>query len=473
MKKDTEISLGNAKSYSKFQLNQKRSDEFSKVHSGNELRDVADSSNVSKYHEQKNTGLEAKKDDRFGTELESSLWTEAPLNHEKQRAHSGEIAKAYRSENEFTGSKLKPNSSKFLFNPEKRRAHSGETKNENHCEIEFFNPKMHSPKFPQMNKEMKKRTFTGEADNRSVTTELSATKVEPCSTKFLQNKEKKIGYFSESEESRKKTADLGITKIEPFASHGQPKQEQKISISGENHHRSTNVVKGMESLQAPLNLEKNISNVETAKNHPICTDRLPLIKHVQRKVKTTKYRSEIVDHHLPPLETPNKSVNHNFVTPSEACAMRRPFPRLTQTRTTTKTRSEINNEFQSKKILFTTPNSISCPLVSSLPDHSMDLLLDDSVNFTKSCPAPSNVPATTKLSPIKEIKDAKRSNDDLFSGDIKSKGDNKTINEQNVMEINGKSFMILKKIGSGGSSMVYLAQKRESEFAVKVICDNR
>lgn len=161
------------------------------------------------------------------------------------------------------------------------------------------------------------------------------------------------------------------------------------------------------------------------------------------------------------LETPIRQQPHNFVTPSIESAgvcWRLPSARVPHptSRTRTKTKSEILNEFQSKKILFTTPKTGHRPaVIPSRKNESLDLSSDDSVD------------KPTALMTTSAVENARKSIEKLFDS---SDSTEKVPDNRKVFVINGKQFVVNKKIGSGGSSAVYLVDARNSrkECAIKV-----
>lgn len=160
------------------------------------------------------------------------------------------------------------------------------------------------------------------------------------------------------------------------------------------------------------------------------------------------------------LETPIRPHPHNFVTPSvesTAVCWRLPSARVPHpSRTRTKTKSEILNEFQSKKILFTTPKTGNRrpAVIPSRKNESLDLSSDDSVD------KPTALMTTS-------VENAQLSIENIFDS-IDSAEEMPDIRK--VLVINGNHFMINKKIGSGGSSAVYLVEAKHSrkECAIKV-----
>lgn len=171
--------------------------------------------------------------------------------------------------------------------------------------------------------------------------------------------------------------------------------------------------------------------------------------------KTAEIVSSVIDDGL---ETPIRQQSHNFVTPSiesSAVCWRLPSARVPlSSRTQTKTKSEMLNEFQSKKILFTTPKTGHRPaIIPSRKNESFDLSSDDSVDKPTALMA-SVGHARLSVEKLFDVSDCAEEVPDI----------------RKVLVINGNQFMINKKIGSGGSSAVFLCEAKHSrkEYAIKV-----
>lgn len=201
-------------------------------------------------------------------------------------------------------------------------------------------------------------------------------------------------------------------------------------------------------------------------------------------------------------ETPNKL----FQIPS---ARRIPSShRLLSSNTSQKCRSVVDEEFRSQKILFTTPTAVPRPTFQLMSN----LGLDDSLNCYKSSPMATNLSAVKEVrnflkpkeqlnivdrvddaknppKPIQHVEETKQPlkridigksvnenhpSDNNFGVIIKPSQDGEGVagkeDKQSIIRINGKDFIIQKKIGQGGSSSVYLAEHKETklECALKV-----
>lgn len=149
-----------------------------------------------------------------------------------------------------------------------------------------------------------------------------------------------------------------------------------------------------------------------------------------------------------------------------------------------KCRTALENEFRSQKVLFTTPSAVSRPTIQMMSNINV---LDDSLQCYKSSPL-ANLPSKDERSVSKLVEQSQTltSNYALRPAD-KVDGMNETAecqplkpiaNDQSrenddgkkVLHINGKDFIIHQRIGSGGSSSVFLAERKDTklECALKV-----
>ncbi|XP_052891071.1 dual specificity protein kinase Ttk isoform X1 [Anopheles moucheti] len=179
---------------------------------------------------------------------------------------------------------------------------------------------------------------------------------------------------------------------------------------------------------------------------------------------------------------------HQFVTPRDKFPggqLRETGSKMFTSTTVRKSRNTIENEFKSQKVLFATPVVMARPPVNFLPD--------DSLNYSVITPDASK--GGKHLSPIKEQqKMAKRSTNQLF-GELETANDKvpppnvatlcaptgveKHVDSNDTPQqpkerpivINGKEYLVVKKIGSGGSSSVFLAKQVATgvECAVKLV----
>lgn len=98
-------------------------------------------------------------------------------------------------------------------------------------------------------------------------------------------------------------------------------------------------------------------------------------------------------------------------------------------------------------------------------DHSIDLSLDDSVPAPQAKPSLVTAAAAAPSSAVRvrvPVQPVNKS--DVADANALPTGDS-------VLHINGKVFVVQRRIGTGGSSTVYLAQQwdTKAEVAVKVV----
>lgn len=148
-----------------------------------------------------------------------------------------------------------------------------------------------------------------------------------------------------------------------------------------------------------------------------------------------------------------------------------------------KCRTDLENEFRSQKVLFTTPSAVSRPAMKVM-NH---LGLDDSLNCYKSSPMVNN------LSPVKEERnkenkvptnatganhleqpiakiDDKLNGVDVNDARAPSAASETQEKKEKIITINNKDFIIQNKIGHGGSSSVFLVEHKDTKLqcALKV-----
>lgn len=192
------------------------------------------------------------------------------------------------------------------------------------------------------------------------------------------------------------------------------------------------------------------------------------------------------------IQSPPK--DHLFVTPREKLPqtnIRGMSSRAITSTTTRKSRNTLDNEFKSQKILFATPLATGLSRPPMGANDSLSLSLVDTPIKSKDRP----------LSPIVEqqqMRPTKRSTDDLFPATpgpekrASPEQSSRTAKEATpaavtmeelqpveqpqakpfpVIAINGKEYQVLKKLGSGGSSSVFLAKQMDTgvECALKLV----
>lgn len=283
-----------------------------------------------------------------------------------------------------------------------------------------------------------------------------------------------------------------FSKIQSNESTKKSNEAVNTRLSDASWKTKTNEIKNSDSLIAPieaLSVSKAISAPTKSSEsmlleHKLCTElQTPKVKSNINESTNTAQKPNADD------ETPYKT----FQVPQTA-TMRR-VQSSSQHRTLLssasqprKCRTELENEFRSQKVLFTTPSAVSRPAMKVM-NH---LGLDDSLNCYKSSPM-------TNLSPVKEerkenkyssIEDLYRSIDktDAAKSDASNKEEEAKANanvattatsecedkndkKEKIISINGKDFVVQSKIGQGGSSSVFLVEHKDTKLqcALKVV----
>jgi hypothetical protein len=193
----------------------------------------------------------------------------------------------------------------------------------------------------------------------------------------------------------------------------------------------------------------------TQKENPVAT---PLVR-----IKSLESEHLINDHASPvksdtskgqaTLKTPYaQPAEHQFVTPQVKTfqTMRLQSSRVKSSQKT------LDNQFRSQKILFTTPIAVSSrpPVALSIKNDSICLSLEDTPEKSTQILKPQTA-HKNHLSPIKESSAGKEPAKDV-----------------QMLTINHKQYVIDKKIGSGGSSSVFLARQTCSDLECAVKCVN-
>lgn len=171
-----------------------------------------------------------------------------------------------------------------------------------------------------------------------------------------------------------------------------------------------------------------------------------------------------------------------FVTPQVGSIAAR---QSTRTQTSQKNRNEIENEFRSQKVLFQTPMTVSrsAPFTSDSLTFSLCDTISESPD-TPAQPQPKELPPCGKSK--KSLEGAFRQSEQQVKSTIPEmplsvplsvpsvaidKPDNASKSNANVLQIKTHEYLIIKKLGCGGSSSVYLARRKDTgqEFALKVV----
>lgn len=160
----------------------------------------------------------------------------------------------------------------------------------------------------------------------------------------------------------------------------------------------------------------------------------------------------IQEDNLDELDTPFKKVqpenSSKFITPQVMSFSNR----RNVNSTSQKPRNALEDEFRMKKVLFQTPISVARPLV--LPNESITLSMIDTPNK-------EILIAQEEPNPESEARAEVKSKKSLFF----------CPKNPNSIEINGIEYIVDRKLGSGGSSTVFLAKCREKkmECALKIV----
>ncbi|KNC28152.1 hypothetical protein FF38_04364 [Lucilia cuprina] len=188
-----------------------------------------------------------------------------------------------------------------------------------------------------------------------------------------------------------------------------------------------------------------------------------------------------VDKNIPPSQTKNNTtaIDNQFATPQIRSFSVQRRPRDLCSTQSQKTKSAIVNEFRTQKVLFQTPMAISrAPIMQN---DSISLSLCDTINEGGT---PSTAEKTPQCTNEKQTKDGARSKKSLEGAFLEaSKEQNEKSNDTSrnsaittkdkttVVTINNASYIIIQKLGCGGSSSVYLAKRKDTskECALKVV----
>ncbi|KAI8043914.1 hypothetical protein M5D96_000060 [Drosophila gunungcola] len=113
-----------------------------------------------------------------------------------------------------------------------------------------------------------------------------------------------------------------------------------------------------------------------------------------------------------------------------------------------KSRGVVSNDFRAQKVLFQTPMTVS--RAAPVASDSTIFSLCDTISESPDIPEPP------KADPPQSHHQSKRSLDNVF---------------RDILKIKNHEYTISKKLGSGGSSLVYLARRSDSgeEYALKVV----
>lgn len=166
-----------------------------------------------------------------------------------------------------------------------------------------------------------------------------------------------------------------------------------------------------------------------------------------------------------------------FVTP-QVCSLA-----TRQSTRTQKTHNELANEFRSQKVLFQTPMTVS--RAAPFTSDSLSFSLCDTISESPDTPAQPKVEAPignkSKKSLDCKFRHAEQEKPELAlpvpaaasvpvpAATLPDKPE--TTTKSNVLQIKNHEYLMVKKLGCGGSSSVYLARRKDTgqEFALKVV----
>lgn len=208
-------------------------------------------------------------------------------------------------------------------------------------------------------------------------------------------------------------------------------------------------------------------------------EKLHPLRQLQLQVPTDNAEIEDGTNLLASNTKQNTTIDGQFATPQIRSFSVRRRPRDLCSTQSKKTKSAIVNEFRSQKVLFQTPMAISrAPIMQN---DSISLTLCDTINEGGTPSTAEKTPQCTNESNPKDAARSKKSLEVAFSGVSKENEDKEIENNEvatnsttkdktTTVHINNGTFVIIKKLGCGGSSSVYLAKKQDSdkEYALKV-----
>ncbi|KAH8388578.1 hypothetical protein KR093_010260, partial [Drosophila rubida] len=203
-------------------------------------------------------------------------------------------------------------------------------------------------------------------------------------------------------------------------------------------------------------------------------EKLPNKKPPPRSMRIISEHRKALDSQTPlraaPATTAAAAKSHTkpeveFVTP-QVCS-------ISSRQNTQKTRNKVDNEFRSQKVLFQTPMTVSrnAPFASD----SLTFSLCDTISESPDTPA---APAAQRKDLPPPTGNSKKSLEGVFSQaeqqselTATEKPENAGKANFNVLQIKQHSYEMVKKLGCGGSSSVYLARRQDNgqEFALKVV----
>lgn len=258
----------------------------------------------------------------------------------------------------------------------------------------------------------------------------------------------------------------------------------EIKNNHNSHNALTNVLTEKASNSKEPNtsrqLKFNISSDSTTKERPV----ISLFSKIQTtSIPQCQKQNDALNQSTTPNRNPktSSSISKSIQKPSENATPHNPFqmpstrylPSSSRRFDKPKCASALENEFRTQKVLFTTPSAVSRPIIDLLNNVG----LDDSLNCYKSSAVLSNCSQdkiqqkTDSSRTFQSIENSKSSQPVPKDQPKCEEVDGLAVPDKNkTIRINGKDFIVLEKIGQGGSSSVYLAQHKEKklECALKV-----
>lgn len=187
---------------------------------------------------------------------------------------------------------------------------------------------------------------------------------------------------------------------------------------------------------------------------------------ISKKIKENETRNVLMPH------TNDKTEDNQFATPQVRSFSVQRRPRELCSTQSLKDKSAIVNEFRTQKVLFQTPMAISRAPI--LQNDSISLSLCDTIN---DCETPLTAGETSQTN--KDNNNSPKSKKSLDNAFMEAGKDHKNDNYKKLssavkgnttININQGSYVLIQKLGCGGSSSVYLAKRKDDgkEFALKV-----
>ncbi|XP_061396966.1 dual specificity protein kinase TTK [Musca vetustissima] len=203
-------------------------------------------------------------------------------------------------------------------------------------------------------------------------------------------------------------------------------------------------------------------------------------KPAQESSNNSAATTESHEAHNAPASTVKNasSIDAQFATPQIRSFSVQRRPRDLCSTQSQKTKSAIVNEFRSQKVLFQTPMAITRAPMSCLPNDSISFSLCDTINEGGT---PSTTEKTPKCPAEKPTGRSKKSLEGEFMEVTREQQAQKiennkcsaitTRDKETIVHINNSDYIIMQKLGCGGSSSVYLAKRADNdkECALKVV----